>query len=377
MRNPSIEAVHRRFDQGALVASVLVLWIWHAGVALPTGIIKVSPPGRALAVSLFVWTVYTVLGLILSVAVPRGAGRGPWLALVAVPVLFCGEVAVVLGASVDSFFDADNWPFNTIGWFALVCLWRRSFAELAGFFAVHLALGFGELAYLDGIDQVTVSRFVIYGISVCSIEITLFVGGRMLADIARQTAVTQDEIALTTTRRLAAEAVQRSRAHRYDTVRRTAAELLAELAGDRLDLSGPATGQRLRVAATRLRRLTVETDDVPDPLLQELRACADQAERRGVEVDLQAAVGAVPPLPVETRRALAEPIIAALAATVSRARVTVVAEPAEVVIAVVADARVRDLSRAPSPPGIEASYDTKGDLLWAQARWTGPSPSPS
>jgi hypothetical protein len=40
------------------------------------------------------------------------------------------------------------------------------------------------------------------------------------------------------------------------------------------------------LAATQLRRLFAENDDVPDPLVHELSACIDVAERRGLAVSL-------------------------------------------------------------------------------------------
>jgi hypothetical protein len=134
--------------------------------------------------------------------------------------------------------------------------------------------------------------------------------------------------------------------------------------------------QEVAVAVTRLRRYLVESDEVPDQLWHELQVCADAAERQGIAVDLVPPAGLIPMLPVNVRRALTEPIIAALAATATRARITVVASPGEVVVAVLADARLDDAP--PSLHGaVESSQDTEGEMLWLQARWMSPSASPS
>jgi hypothetical protein len=376
MDNRSVDAVQERFDQGAFRAAVLVMALWHGAVVLPNSVVGWSGEYVHAVWGLAVWVLYSVIGAVAATIILRGGGRGARLALITLPMLLAGEVVAVLAGPRVSFFDQYIWPFNTIGWFALVILWKRRPGELFAFFAVHEIIGLWLLIVIGDIGADDVSGFVMYAYGSCVIQITLFVGGRSLAMIARRTAETQDEAARVATRRLAAEAVQKSRTRRYEMVQRTVTEFLDSLAAGRLDLADPATQQRLRVAVTRLRRLTVETDDVPDPLLQELRACADEAERRGVEVDLQASVGEVPPLPVEVRRGLAEPVIDALAATSKWARVTVVTSPGEVAVAVVADAH---LSRPTWQPRgtVQTSYDTEGELLWAEARWIAPSPSRS
>ena len=120
--------------------------------------------------------------------------------------------------------------------------------------------------------------------------------------------------------------------------------------------------------------IDVESDDVPDPLSHELRACADAAERRGVAVDLIAPAGTIPMLPVATRRALTEPVIQVLAATASRARITVVASGTEVAVAIVADARLT-APIASAGDSVQCDWDEEGGRLWAQARWTMSSAS--
>ncbi len=128
------------------------------------------------------------------------------------------------------------------------------------------------------------------------------------------------------------------------------------------------------MAVTRLRRYLVESDEVPDQLWHELQACADAAERRGIAVDLMPPAGAIPLLPVSIRRALTEPIIAVLAATATRARVTVVASRDDIVVAILADAELD----SPVPclhEAVESSHDADGGWVWVQARWASASAS--
>ena len=129
-----------------------------------------------------------------------------------------------------------------------------------------------------------------------------------------------------------------------------------------------------------MRRLIAESDDVPDPLLHELRAAVDLAERNGLPIDL-VTIGSPPPLPVETRRRLADPLTAVLAGARDWARLTVVAQPDEVVVSLVTPDSGHDrppttgaeASTAGREPDAEASVEhldeRDGEIRWTQTRW--------
>jgi hypothetical protein len=253
-----------------------------------------------------------------------------------------------------------------------VALWRRSLAELTGFFAANALVGAAMLITLREADRVSLARFIVFCCGVSVLQITIFVGSRAVVATARRGAEAEDTLARTQTARIAAEAVQSARRNRYETIRGTVAPLLDGLATGRLDPAEPGARQQLAVAVTQLRRYLAETDEVPDPLSNELHACADAAERRGVAVDLQAPAGVIPKLAPEIRRALVDPVIRVLSATATRARITVVAAPAEVVIAILADAHI-ETPQQDHTDAVRTSHDMVGELLWVQARWTAPS----
>ena len=129
-------------------------------------------------------------------------------------------------------------------------------------------------------------------------------------------------------------------------------QLLAGLAGGELDPADERVQHRCSVEASRLRRLIAEHDDAPSPLVHELRACADMAERRDVAVTLETA-GTLPVVPVQVRRALTEAPIHLLAAARTQARVTVLygADDGEVEVSVVADAAPTRRLRRGRPRG--------------------------
>ncbi len=374
MTSQPVTGVVERYGRGSLWAAILVTLGWHFVSVLPvviTGWLQFGPATSGAAI----WLVYLLAGLISAVVALRGGGQSPLLGLLICPVLLAG---VVLGALAvrAGFFDHLNWPFSVSGWFALIALWRRRLRELIAFFVLNAVAGLCVMVSIGQTDRVSLARFIVLCCGVSFLQITLLVGSRAVTAMAGRGAGAEAAVARTRTKQIAADAVQAGRRARYQAVRETVADLLQGLATGQLDLSDPGTRQRIALAVTRLRRELVETDEVPDPLSHELRACADAAERRGIAVDLVAPAGTVPSLPVELRRALTEPVISMLAAATTQARITVVASPDEVVLAVLADATLTELPTS-RHAGIELSADMEGDLPWVEARWTGPSRSRS
>jgi hypothetical protein len=172
-----------------------------------------------------------------------------------------------------------------------------------------------------------------------------------------------------------AEALHHGRLDRYQTVRRSVAPLLVGLASGQLDPADREVQRHCAVEASRLRRLFAETDDVPDPLLHELRACADIAYSRGILVDLQV-VGQLPALSLPVRRALTEAPLHALAGARRQARVTVVGRSNEVAVSVLADARAGDPVELPPPldpmpldHAVTVTVQEGNGGQWIEARW--------
>lgn len=130
------------------------------------------------------------------------------------------------------------------------------------------------------------------------------------------------------------------------------------------------------VEAARLRRLMAESDDSATPLLHELHASVDVAERRGVAVDIEVA-GLLPDVPSSVRRAITDTVIAVLATAREHARITVTGGADAVVVSLVA--RSTALPRLPALAGdagpvvVVDMLDDDGDL-WVEARWAAVVP---
>ncbi len=367
------ELVTRRYTRGIAIAAVAILALWHLCTDLTATISGWSQYRYPTAVGA-AWVAFTALGIGYSTALLRGRPPRSWRWPAAVALVLI-SLAVHLGNTRDTYFERTNWGWGAIGWLALVVYWRRPVRGLVPVLAANAAVTLAVLIwdgqagpsgmsrYLMGVTVVYVLQFGSAG----GVQALLGAAGR----IAASSAARGRELAA----RAAGDQVHLVRRQRYEALRTGTATLLADLAYGAAD---PGSGEVQHLCAgeaARLRRLMVEGDDVPDPLLHELRACADIAERKGVVVDL-VMVGQIPALPVAVRRALAEPPIALLAGARSRARITVAATSSGVTVGVLADAVLagpQPPSQPPSQPSpqdqspaVTVQWDRDDDMWWVQ-----------
>ncbi|MFI5839391.1 hypothetical protein ACIA8K_06705 [Catenuloplanes sp. NPDC051500] len=354
--------VARRYVRGMAIAALVIPICWHLlydGTMTLLGWSVYRWPWVVAAC----WAGYLVIGVIGAFNLfERARPRLFWpltvasLALVAIVLAACPPVEILRS------FD---WAWGSIGWLGVIVCWRRPISHLAAILLANSVIVTVGLVLADQLDRVTLARFGTVVISSCALQLGFsFTAGsvRAIAASATESALAQAAVA---DRRAVAEAVHQARVARYVNIRDDIRHLLIELA-DGADPADPLVQQRCRAGAARLRRLLSETDDVPDPLLHGLRAGADVAERRGVEVSL-VRVGILPDLTVETCRALSEAPIEALSNAATWARVTVVGSGEEVVVSVIGD-----MPEAPIAPreGVEITAHTEGERCWVEARWS-------
>jgi hypothetical protein len=283
-------------------------------------------------------------------------------------VLLAGSAAVSLACAPSEVLSTVNWAWGMIGWLGLALFWRRPLRGLLPLLAGNALITLAILV-LDGqAGRGAVARYLMIVVGTASLQIGLAGTVQALRGAARWIANAAAAGAQLSARQAAAEQTHEVRRARYLLLREGVTELLAALAYGNADPGDPAVRRACAVEAARLRRLVVETDDVPDPLLHELRACADLAERGGVLVDL-VAMGTVAELPVQVRRALTEPPIAVLSAARSHARLTVTSARGEVCVSVLADADLDPADVPTSATGpVQVGAQRDGDLLWVEAR---------
>jgi hypothetical protein len=324
-------------------------------------------------------TAFAVLAVV-SVVCAAWVLRGKPLPLfVVVPgtvvVLFASAVAT---ASVPSgrYFSELHWSFGLVGWYLFLLLAERVVVLVAAL-GVYVATNVVQFAAAGLPDRAGIGSAAIVLVSVTGFQLAVVVVVRALHRRAEQTAEVAAERDRLTIRQALAE--QRGLDHRLKFAGQLGATLplLAGMADGTLDPRAPATLRRVTLAATQLRRLFAENDEVPDPLVHELSACVDVAERRGLAVSL-AVSGETVPVPTAVRRELTGPVITALSAARSRARVSLLRTDEEVRVAVVADTDVvvadsadagtADLITSDSL-GVDVAWYAHGEQTRMEARW--------
>ncbi|SCG62042.1 hypothetical protein GA0070619_4497 [Micromonospora zamorensis] len=361
-------AVAQASDRGARIAAVAIALAWHVAIGLPA-VWAARAEFAAPVVVLGAWALVAVTGAMAGIRLLRGSPLPPW-PLAA--LLLAVDAAVFAAVGERQLFAAANWVWGTLGWFFVLALWGRRVVGLIALLTTHALIAL--VAVLGhGPDPVDVARYVMYVYGTFSLPVAVFVGSATIVSLARERAAVSAAGHTMAAERDAAERGLRDRRDRLALVSSAAGRVLGELAAGQADPNDPEVQRRSVLAAARLRRLIAESDDVPDPLLHELRAAADLAERNGLPIDL-VTIGTPPPLPVEIRRRLADPLTGTLADAEGWARLTVVSGPDEVVVSLVTPDREGPEATGP-PPGeyddgqVQHLYERDGNIRWAQTRW--------
>lgn len=361
--------VATRFANAVNIGLVVIVGVWHLGYDTLL-VLRGWPVYEPQAAAAGSWLALTVIQTVGSVLLLRSALSARTARRLAAAALVTGVVATATYPPGGAISDV-SWAWNTVGWFGVLLLIQRPLWELITLLGANTAVTVGFLAAHGALDQVRVSRLLAVVYMTAGIQLTFAYLARLLNDGAREATEIAAGQSEHLARATADEAVHAERRRRYEYLRIRVEPLLSGLAERQLDPADTVVRQRAAVEAARLRRLFAETDDTPHPLLHELRACADVAERRGVRVTLLS-YGDLPDLPTSARRELGEGTLLVLSTAATRARVTVVTTPEEVVVSVVADAPSETLVKSPGPLTVSAIYDQEENQLWWENRWPVP-----
>ena len=329
-----------------------------------------------------------------SVLLLRGSSRrGTGWALAAAALLISTAAAA---ACPPAQMLETNWSWGVAGWVGVLVLLRRPLAELGVFLTLEAVAMFAVLAR-DGLHQPNVAAFITVLAGSTGIQVAISVAARTLHVPAQQAEAAATREADATARQAVADRIRGARQARWLELRATAEPLLSGLAAGTADPADLAVQRACAVEAARLRRLFAESDDTPDPLVHELHACADVAQRRGVAVDIETAAPfpgtqpagtqragtqaartqaagtqlpgpQLPAVPPEGRRAITDLAIAVLVNAISRVRVTVTGTADGVIVSLVCDSAA-DPDLPSLPAGLIVDSQRDGQSLWVEARW--------
>jgi hypothetical protein len=362
------DLVASRYQRGFELAVVGVLAARHVASALVAGVGDHSAY-RSFGAEMVAWAVLAGVGAAGSVRLLRHR-TGPSVSWLLAGVALAASALATAAMAPGQALSGAHWAMGATGWYGVLVLLRRPVAELGALLAANAGLTLAELVRDGTADRVSLTRFVMAVYVLAALQVGLALVVRALDGTARRATAAAESQAAVRRRVQVAEALHRSRLGRYQTVRQSVVPLLVGLASGELDPADPRTQRRCAVEGSRLRRLFAETDDVPDPLMHELRACADVAHTRGVLVDLQV-VGRLPTLSLPVRRALTEAPLHALAAAHRQARVTVFGQSNEVAISVLADTAAGEPAQLATLPdrAVTVTVQERDNQRWVEARW--------
>ncbi|MCL7381616.1 hypothetical protein [Streptomyces sp. 35G-GA-8] len=360
---------------GALrLAGLAILSAVHFGLALPALLANLDGYRHA-------WVQLTAFGLLTLIIVVDAllgvAGRRrprPWVAA----GLVCSLVAAVVATSQlpgDHYLATPHWTFLEIGWFGVLLLFDAGLNATLLFLGIHVVVTLGQLTLAGIPSRQAAAGMAVSALAICAFQIAAAVMAKLLRGCATTAGATAREQERVRTEAAVSAQVHADQRSRYRDLGRSVLPLLTGLADGTLDPGDERVRRRCAFEAARLRRLFAERDHASDPLLHELRAGIGVAERHGVDVQL-AVRGVSAPVPRHLRRALTEPVLAALATAERSARATVVRGGGQVRVSVVTDAPETDIPE-PTERGVRVrTVHSEGRLL-VEASYTLLAPSPA
>jgi hypothetical protein len=352
-----------RYQRAFTIAVVFLVGVWHLAGA-GGQLLHNRADYSSFAFQGAMWLVMAMAIAAGSVLVLRGTPS--WRSAWAVALIALAASTAAAAASPAGQMLAVNWAWGSAGWTGVLVLLRRRFSEL-GCYLAALALAVFGVQVWDGLDRTALAGFLATLAWSTGAQVAVAAGVRALDVAAGQAAAAARSEQAALERAATAEIITAARHARWLALQESAVPLVAELAAGTADPGDQQVRVRCEIQAARLRRLLAEGDEVPGPLVHELHASADVAERRGIAIVIETA-GPLPPVPGPARRVITDAAIAILTAARTRARITLATVAAGIAVSFVADTG----SVVPLPAadeGVAIEHQQDGAILWAEARW--------
>jgi hypothetical protein len=365
-----------RLLHGLRLATLAIAVTALLGFALPL-LLAHPETYRSLTQQVLAFGLLTAVAVLAGVRIVRDRplGRARWLMVAAV---VGAAVLATTGIPADALMSEEEWSYGVIGWFGLLLLVDHGLAATAAFLGAHTAASFAQLALVGQAHEI--ADLVVVTAIVLGCQLPVLAGAAALRGLVATVSAAASDAERVRTAEAIAEHLHVDRRFRYADLATTCVPLLTDLSTGSADLRDERVCRRYAVAAARLRRLLAEHDEVVDPLLHELRACVDLADRTGVAVYL-GTCGEWPTPPLAARRALTEPTLRIIATATAEVRVTLLGSPGGVTVSVVADARIDEpaggdpeaatASRGGTDglDGVTVSRLVDGSKVWVEATW--------
>lgn len=331
------------------------------GYYLPT-LIANAATYRSLTAQVIAFVVMSVVVALAATQVNRGFTRTPVALLTTVLVM--AAVAMTTQDPTD-LIAQPNWAYPLGGMLSVLLLMDHGIGPLAGFLAAHNVITAAVVIVGTQSGWYELVSLGIWASIVMGIEFAIGAVAVALQGVTQRAGAVVHEQEQLRMHEAIQTQLQHDREARYADIADTAAPVLAGLADGRFDPSDETVRRTCTIEAARMRRLFAENDESGAPLLHELRACADLAERNGVQVTMEVS-GSGTPLSLAERRRLTDPVLALLAVATESARITVTDHDSSVTVSVVADVP-GDASMPGPSDGIQLDCVRGGSSVWVEA----------
>ncbi|MEV0259899.1 hypothetical protein AB0I49_00935 [Streptomyces sp. NPDC050617] len=363
--DPLTERIADDMRGGLRVAGLVILGAVHFGLALPALLANLDHYRQP-------WIQFAAFGVLTLVMAAdlllgaRGRARSRRWAAVGLGCALAASAVATSRLPAAYFLATPHWSFLEIGWFGVLLLYGERLRWTLLFIGGCVALTLAQLLAAGAPSRQVAAGMAVSSMVICAFQAAAAIMAGLLRGCAAAASATAREQERVRTEAEVSARIHADQRARYEDLRRSVLPLLAGLAGGELDPADERVRRRCAFEAARLRRLFAERDQAADPLVHELRACIGVAERNGVDVQL-AVRGTPAPVPRALRRALTEPVLAALTTAEHTARATVVRGGGRVRVSVVTDAPRTDIPAASAGLGIQVRTVQSEGRLWVEA----------
>ena len=312
----------------------------------------------------------TVAALVIIAGIPRVLGRGPDISVPALAVLATVIAVQTLLLPSDLVGGPAQWTLIATGLCVLPFVLRRRVRHAA---AVMIAfwLGAAILTFARQPDLAMAFDLALYTAGIALVQMFALAFPELLRNATVAAATEARERWAMADRHRIAEALHDDYVRRTSKLIRGVFPLLQTLSTGVIDAE---TRERSRLESRKLRLYIFQSRTFSHPLVAELRAAVDQADRRGVKVTINTD-NDLPALDEHARREVLAPLLDALAHAHDQARIGLTVAGGDLIASIVCDvAGVARMQAYSAHPHVEVTVI--GDQVWVSVRHrvqSGPS----
>ncbi|MGZ3145076.1 hypothetical protein ACVDFE_24380 [Lentzea chajnantorensis] len=276
------------------------------------------------------------------------------------------HIAATATLAPSQVLEQADWSTGVVGWVTLCVLFGHPLSTLLPVLLVELGISAASLVTVAHADEDRLFGGLVALTAILAFQLCVGATAAALVRLAAAAGAARRALEETTTAHRVAVGLHEARKARCAELSTSALPLLEGLLSRALDPADPDVRRRCGIEAARMRRLFAEADDAENPLLHELDACIDLAQRRGIEVHLEVN-GPIPPLPRSVRHLLTEAPLVVVTTARSTLRLVVLGTPDAVSVSAVGDCPPVTPQETSDDTQVVVTHLATAELCWVRA----------